>query len=300
MGRLNFVTRVQSDRFHFGENVGPLSVKSVSKGNETYESEGVRRVVEPDRYLILNDGQRYVSSIESDEPVEAFCVWFRPRFAEQVRAALDSSPDKLLDDPEAESRDSITFVDRLYSHDDLVTPILRRMHRAFNEGWSTRPWLDEQFHLLQEGMLRSHNNVSTEIDGVAAVRRSTRLETYRRLHRAKDHLESNLTVPVSLNDIASVAWLSPHHFLRQFQLLFGETPRQYQTRRRMEKARDLLTRTDQPVTEICFSLGFESLGSFSWLFRRLYGAPPSQYRALHQTGRRENGKPEEAGGLTSC
>src|SRR5438270_11565487 len=111
-------------------------------------------------------------------------------------------------------------------------------------------------------MVRSHGRVSAEIEQMGAVRPATRMETYRRLHRAKDYLESNLTSQVALSEVASVAWLSPHHFLRQFQQLFGETPRQYQTRRRMEKACDLLLRTDDPVTGICFSLGFESLGSF--------------------------------------
>lgn len=292
IGRLNFVSRIRSARVNFGENVGSLSVKSISRGYEVYETQGARRTVDPGRYLILNHGQRYTCHIESDAPVEGFCVWFRPGFAEQVLGSLQNGPEKLLDDPEARAG-AVIFLDHLYPHDDLVSPVISRMHRAFNDGWSTREWLDEQFHLLAEGMLRSQERVKKEIDQVAAVRRSTRLETYRRLHRAKDFLDSNLNTPLALGEVASVAWLSPHHFLRQFQQLFGETPRQYQTRRRMEAARDLLIRTDQPVTDICFSLGFESLGSFSWLFRRLHGSPPSRYRALHHGMRLQNGKGEE-------
>lgn len=303
MCQLNFVTQMRLSNVDFGEHEGPLSIKSVSKGREIYQTDGVERVVDPNSYLILNHGQRYSSIIESDMEADSYCVWFRPGFTESAMAAMNSPADRLLDDP-ATSTGPIEFVDRLYPHDDLVSPVLQRMHRAFNEGWSTSAWLEEQFHHLAEGMVRSHRQVTAEIERMPAVRRSTRQETYRRLHRAKDYLDANLTSPVMLSEVATVAWLSPHHFLRQFQQLFGESPRQYQTRRRMEKACDLLKRTDQPVTEICFSLGFESLGSFSWLFRKLHGAPPSRFRALHRPplspriwrdkGGRENGKREEA------
>jgi AraC family transcriptional regulator len=288
IGRHNLVTHVRSAHINFGCNVGPLSIKTVAAGSEVYESEGIRRVLEPDRYLVLNEGQQYTSLIESDDVVEGFCIWFRPGFVEQAAAALSSPPEALLDDPHSRRTGGVGFVDRLYSHDDLVWPIVDRMRSAYRSGRSDSRWLDEHFHLLAEAMLLGRDRTQREIERVPAVRRSTRLETYRRLHRAKDYLESNLSSPVELNEVATVAWLSPHHFLRQFQLLFGETPRQYQTRRRMEKARDLLTRTDQPVTDICFSLGFESLGSFSWLFRRLNGMPPSQYRAASRCASPKN------------
>jgi AraC-like DNA-binding protein len=291
MCRLNFVTQMYQYGIDFGEHVGPLSIKSVAAGSEVYETDGVRRLVDPGSYLILNHGQRYSSAIDSDCLTDSFCVWFRPGFTDGVHASLSTTNEALLDDPSSIS--PMTFVDRLYPHDDVVSPVLQRMHRAFVEGHSTREWLEEQFHFLAEGMVRSHQRVTAEIESVLAARQSTRVETYRRLHRAKDYLESNLTAPVALNDLAAVAWLSPHHFLRQFQQLFGESPRQYQTRRRMEKARRLLLKTDQQVTDICFSLGFESLGSFSWLFRKLHGVPPSQFRANHRGVAHEIGKREE-------
>ncbi len=91
-------------------------------------------------------------------------------------------------------------------------------------------------------------------------------------------MESNLEERLTLPQIAGVAFLSTHHFLRLFKQAFGRTPHQFLTHRRIERAKQLLRRTEKPVTEICRDIGFESLGSFSHLFRRETGVSPTAYR----------------------
>ena len=71
--------------------------------------------------------------------------------------------------------------------------------------------------------------------------------------------------------------------LRTFRQLFHQTPYQYITARRLELARRLLAETERPISEICLAVGFESLGSFSWLFRRKVGVAPSEYRQQHRS-----------------
>ncbi len=107
-----------------------------------------------------------------------------------------------------------------------------------------------------------------EIDRIPAVRRTTRIKIYRRLHRAKDFMDSSLDEKIDLPRVAKVACLSPHHFLRLFKELFQETPRQYLIRKRIARDRELLLATERSIGEICSAIGFESLGSFSYLFRR--------------------------------
>jgi AraC-like DNA-binding protein len=81
-----------------------------------------------------------------------------------------------------------------------------------------------------------------------------------------------------LVDCADEAGLSPWHLLRSFRGAFGETPKEFLTRLRLERAQHLLTVTDRPVTEVCFDVGFSSLGTFSTLFKRAVGCPPTEYR----------------------
>jgi len=81
-----------------------------------------------------------------------------------------------------------------------------------------------------------------------------------RLCRARDLIRDCYTEPVSLEDCALEAGLSPWHCLRSFRAAFGETPKEFHTRLRLEHAKHLLTVTDRSVTEVCFDVGFSPIG----------------------------------------
>jgi AraC family transcriptional regulator len=281
----NFVSQLRAPSLAFPEHDGPLSIKCCFQGEELYEVEGGRYRVDEAAYLVLNHGQRYASVLDENEGTESCCFWFRTAFAERALASLSVPDDRLLDDPRLRSQQAILFFERLYRHDDLVSPVLFRIREAANAGRANRLWLEEQFHILVERLLQVHRNIYHEVERLPATRQATRDELYRRLYRARDFLASSPELPVTLSEAADVACLSPHYFLRQFKHLFCQTPHEYHRRARLERARHLLETTEQSVTEICFGLGFESLGSFSWLFRRYFGLSPAQYRAEH--GRRQ-------------
>jgi AraC-like DNA-binding protein len=100
----------------------------------------------------------------------------------------------------------------------------------------------------------------------------------RRMLRARDTMDRAYAQPLDVPAMARVAHVSPAHFSRQFHATFGETPHRYLQRRRVERAMELLRETDRPVTEICFDVGFASLGTFSRTFRAVVGESPSSYR----------------------
>jgi AraC-like DNA-binding protein len=106
----------------------------------------------------------------------------------------------------------------------------------------------------------------------------TPTRTLVRLCRARDLLRDCLAEPVTLADCAAEAGLSPWHLLRAFRDAFGETPREFLTRLRIERARHLLTVTGRSVTDVCLDVGFSSLGTFSTLFKRHVGDSPAQFR----------------------
>ncbi|MCE7986221.1 MAG: AraC family transcriptional regulator [Caldilinea sp. CFX5] len=92
-------------------------------------------------------------------------------------------------------------------------------------------------------------------------------------------IDEHLDQPLSVDELAQRAYLSRFHFIRQFQRLVHQTPHQYVMNRRLQRAKELLANSDLPVTEVCLAVGFESLGSFSTLFRTVVGWSPSVYRA---------------------
>lgn len=99
------------------------------------------------------------------------------------------------------------------------------------------------------------------------------------LQRARELIDTQFAQPLDLDELARTASFSRYHFLRAFRVAFHATPHEYLTRKRVERARELLAESELTVTEICFEVGFESLGSFSALFHKIVGWSPSIYRA---------------------
>jgi AraC-like DNA-binding protein len=105
-----------------------------------------------------------------------------------------------------------------------------------------------------------------------------RHEAFRRLCLARDLLREQREPSLSIAEVAREVQISPFHFIRQFEALFGVTPHQFRIQARLDAARHLLAMGHHSVTDVCLEVGFSSLGSFSTLFTRRVGEPPSAYR----------------------
>jgi AraC-like DNA-binding protein len=103
-------------------------------------------------------------------------------------------------------------------------------------------------------------------------------ERNRWMLRARDAIDRDYAHPLDIPALARVALVSEAHFIRTFRATFGETPHRYLQRRRVERAMALLRGTDRSVTDICFAVGFASLGTFSRTFREIVGRSPSAFR----------------------
>jgi len=108
-----------------------------------------------------------------------------------------------------------------------------------------------------------------------------KLYFYRRIVQAKLYIDTHYADNIDLNNIADEAYFSKFHFIRAFKNTYGKTPHQYLIYVRIENARELL-KTGAPVSEVCYAVGFESLSSFSGLFKRMAGLSPSAYFAQQQ------------------
>jgi AraC-like DNA-binding protein len=98
------------------------------------------------------------------------------------------------------------------------------------------------------------------------------------LRAAKDLMDRAYAEPLDLDALAREAGYSRFHFARSFRDTYGLTPRVYLSARRVERARELLRTANLTVTEICYLVGFSSLGSFSARFKGEVGLSPSEYR----------------------
>ncbi|WP_438348177.1 helix-turn-helix transcriptional regulator [Paenibacillus sp. FA6] len=234
--------------------------------------------VDEGNYLLLNHGQEYSITIEAEVPVESFCIFFPERMVEEVYRNLVTSNEKLLDDPFSSKQRTIDFVEKTYCYDQLLAPAVSQIRAEYTNWQSDHTWLEEKMHELSQRLLRVHRQVYEDMMKLPSLRASTREELFKRIHVGRDYMYAYYFQPITLEDIARVACLSPNHFLRSYKQLFGMTPHQFLTEVRLQEAKRLLLGTDKPVTDICLEVGFQSPSSFSSLFSKRFALSPSKFR----------------------
>jgi len=104
------------------------------------------------------------------------------------------------------------------------------------------------------------------------------VSSLRMLRRARDRIDRDYADQIDIPALAAGAGYSREHFIRAFRTAYGETPGRYRTRRRVERACELLRSANLTVTEICHLVGFTSLGTFSARFAEITGMSPTAYR----------------------
>jgi AraC-like DNA-binding protein len=277
LGGRSFIISERARRHHwFG--AGCLSIKSFRGGEALYDVGRGRYRVGSNSYLILNQSQPYEITVDSEKAIESFCVFFEDGFAEEVNYGLITPAAKLLDNPRPPRLEPVRFFEKTYPHDDILSPALFGFKAELQDRKDDEVWINERLQELIGRLSHVHREVCLEVESLPAMRASTREELYRRLHRAKEFIAASFDQPITIDEMAGVACLSTNHFLRTFRQAFRQTPHQFLTAQRLERARKLLLQTDLSVTEVCLSVGFESLGSFSSLFRRKEGSSPERFR----------------------
>lgn len=279
----SFILQTRSCR-HSWQGVGLLSIKSFVGGPVRYDLGRGAFLVDDAAYLVLNHGQEYQITIDAASEVAACCVFFAAGFAADVQRSLSQDANRPLADPAGNGTDVPLSVQRTYAHDRWVSPVLDELHSAHPLQRDEPGWCDEQLHRLMVGLLLAGEHTRREFAAVAALRPATREKLYRRLHLARDYIAVSYAQPVTLDAIAAVACMSPNHLLRTFKQLLEQSPHQFLTAERLRHARRLLLTTQLPVTDTCLEVGFSSLGSFSWLFRRRFGMGPHAVRTLPLDG----------------
>jgi AraC-like DNA-binding protein len=275
LGRRNAIYIGTGSQHDSGEVDGWLSIKMMLAGSAVWKTTEREFTVDESSYLILNDRHRYRLSFDSATPVTTFVLFFERGLVEDALRCRTTPSATLLDEP-ARPAAPAEFIERLETRASPLFGLLARVRRTLSQN-SGLPDSDDWFLRLAAQMVREERSAARAIARLPAVRAATRQELFRRVLRGRDFLLSQAAEGVTLPDAARAACLSPFHFHRAFSQAFGITPHQVLTRHRLERAAAMLA-AGLPVTEVCLSVGFESLGSFSTLFRRHFGVSPRDFR----------------------
>lgn len=284
--RCSAVLNGRGSRYEVSDYRTTLSLKSVTRGAARYQTHQGQYLLTPESFLILNEGQRYSLEFDGHTLTETLCPFFEPGLVEQAAAEAAANPARRLDNPEIPVA-ALDFCERLYPKDGVVAAVLADIQAGIRSPAVSSGWLEDRMFALAQSLAALRLKVREEAETFPGLRPATRLELYRRLYRGRDFLISCYDQPLTVSATARVAGLSPFHFQRMFKLAFGRTPMQFLQDRRLEVARRLLLTTGDDVTSICFAVGFESLGSFSWLFRKRFGVSPRSFREQPENRRIE-------------
>lgn len=259
-------------RYEGGSEAGAFSLKLVRRGRATWQSRGRSVTLGETMFVFLPPSTRYTVSVRSDSVVETACLFFsRAFYCELAATTLDAGTH--LDgtiEPDPDWRITACAADAR-----LLDPLVRLVMG----GQATEPWRVDELLMTSLPPLFAAQVDRAGVDRIDALRSGTRGELYRRVTIGREYLLDNLAHGVRLQQVARAAAMSPFHFHRTFSSVFGRSPMRYLSERRLERAAFLLTHSRVPVTEICLSTGFESLGSFIKAFNKRFGRSPRRYRA---------------------
>ncbi|MHB1049393.1 MAG: helix-turn-helix transcriptional regulator [Bacteroidota bacterium] len=269
----NVIINARSSDIHYDEHWGPLSMKFAFGGSEQYIIKNKKLSVDDNRFLIVNEGSYYSSSIHSDRAVESFTINFSRAFVRSALSSYSFSGDvhrESLRDPE------LRFEEHLYPHHAQLRRSILSLRRLSLSPIPSKQRILEVFHESLDLLFSLHGQVGRKIANMSPVRESTKKELYRRLCASRDFMYSCYDLPLTLEKVSGIACLAPAYFLRQFKKNFGMTPHQFLTERRLQKASELIRTNTISVTRACVDVGFEDVSSFSKLFKKRFGISPSQ------------------------
>lgn len=245
------------------EHIPGLGILTMLSGSGRYGLNRKIETLDSSRFLLINRGSRL--SIDLPLPdVQPLFLFFHPGL---VGAALTSQ------------QADLTWLERVHPMNDRLQERLEWLARLGNSCSSFSALKADAIirDILQE-FIGQALAASRQSGQLRVSRRSTRIELFRRLSAVREWILTDHSSPITLDDMAAKALLNPQHFLRMFRDCYGITPHQFLIDTRLGSARQRLLDTKEPVSLICRQTGFESLTSFSGLFRQRFGSSPSAYR----------------------
>jgi AraC family transcriptional regulator len=276
-GTRNCVILAQTTRAEYGSFKQSLSIKMSSGGREDYFVDNRRLAVEDDNYLVLNEGRTYGSAIASRAPVESFTIFFRPGLLQEVHNAIRATPNSWLA-REPTDRCNVELSEHLRTPDEHVLPALKRIRLGVLQGPTGPEWLEYQFSIVAERLLRAHARDLAGAERLSAVRASTRHEILRRLNLGVDFLHSNYTCNLQIGEAAAAAAMSRFHFSRYFAQAFHCTPQEFLRRKRVAAAQRLLLTTSLPVDLVAARVGLATRSTLFRAMREVAGVSPYEWR----------------------
>ncbi len=267
----NVIMNVKASRVVRDGIKGPLSIFSNLSGKSTVTVDKYRVHLTPGTFFITNAGQFYNLEIGTST-TETANIHFGEGFSQGALRSLEQSPEQLMNDDTLQTTSS--FYNRVVRMDadfqKLLTAALAPGKNSLEE--------DQALFDILTKLVNDEVRLRRQQDQLAALKKSTKEEILKRMLRVTDYLYTVTDAQPDLDELSRISCLSKFHFLRLFKIAFGQTPHQFLTSLKIERAKSLLRSSQADAKAIASSLGYKDASSFSRQFFQHVGAYPSHYR----------------------
>ncbi len=258
-----------------------FSVRFGLKGTQLYHINDAQLRVNHEQFLVMNHETEYTVSSEYGEDTTMLAFCFNENFVQDFVNYHKQTEVGLLD------QFGLYDLSRPLPEFPLHTLPMSMHLRSEINGLIANQFREVDDYDLFNNMLEltfsSSDSVINSFKNQDVVKKSTKVELFKRLSVAKDFIQAHFSEDVNLNELSKVACLSPYHFHRAFKLTFGITPKKLVTQLRIEKAKWLLINKSFSVQTICHDVGFRDVSSFTRLFTSHTGLTPSVFRNHERT-----------------
>jgi AraC-like DNA-binding protein len=275
------------DHFLFAEDLGKpfecpafpagIGILASLKGTCQYIVNGARNDIDHSRTFFINRGSQLAIKTKGKESAPAL-LFFRTNLPDLVQHSLNYGNEVLLDEPFDSLPYDFSYLERTHLDSRLHHTVAALAELGGSCSSFALLRADLLIRDLFEDLLKDNRDAYKRSQNIQAAKASTRLEIFRRVSHARDWMEENYNKNISLEDIAAQAAMNSQHFLRMFKQVFLITPHQFLIERKLKEARKLLGCTSLTINDICLNVGFESVFSFSILFKKRFGTAPSYLR----------------------
>ncbi|MEO8109246.1 MAG: AraC family transcriptional regulator [Ginsengibacter sp.] len=279
-GNSTVIINCKSSAIYYPEHWTPLSMKCAFNGKEFYKLRSTTYAVNDSTFLLLNEGNRYESFINSESITESFTINFTQNNIRWLAGFMYVPLTRIVDEPFTEASYSFRIFEKLYPHSYETLSYIDAIKKNSNDKHSGQQKTAEILYLFLNELINLNITTSLEIDNVHAKKRTTREEIYKRLHIAKDYIQSCYEEDISLEALSRICFLNPFHLLREFKQYFRTTPHKYLTGVRLAEAKKLLQGGKNSIFDIAYKVGYEDVSSFSKLFKNHFGLSPEAYRKI--------------------
>jgi AraC-like DNA-binding protein len=270
------ITGTLADSFECPEHLTGLGIITFLKGKGKFKINGVNVLIDENSFLVVNSGSRLSFRVKG-HPAEVVFLYFNPLLASLVSSTFFSRVP--LNDCSAGDFGDFSLVEHIHYTNVTLSNYLTQLIHLGNSCASFQALkADMLIRTLLDELVAERYSAMKVSSNLPVVKTSTQVDLYKRLQVAKAWMEKEYTRPLTIDEIAGVAMINSEHFLRLFKRAFGITPHQHLIAIRIERAKGLLRHNTDSIASVCGQIGFESLSSFSALFKHRVGISPGRFR----------------------